>query len=68
MLHDESNATTTGSKQHLPYPIAKFIRALMNPKAKRASSLAVWETEILRVAWTELYQEGKLPRDFGGSS
>ncbi len=54
--------------QHVPYPIAKFIRTLMNPKARRESSLAVWETEILRAAWSRLYEEGKLTEDFGGSS
>jgi len=52
--------------QHLPYPIAKFIRALMNPRARRESSLAVWETEILREAWMRLRAEGKLSQDFGG--
>ncbi|WP_422930663.1 hypothetical protein [Singulisphaera sp. PoT] len=53
--------------QHLPYPIAKFLRSLMNPKPRRDTSLAAWESEILRVAWTRLREEGKLPRDYGGA-
>jgi hypothetical protein len=53
--------------QHLPYPIAKFTRTLMNPRARADSSLVAWESVVLRTALDRLVSEGRL-RDEGGAS
>jgi hypothetical protein len=46
--------------QHLPYPVARFIRTLMNPKSRRSSSLAPWEELVLEAATARLQAEGRL--------
>jgi hypothetical protein len=53
--------------QHLPYPVAKVVRSLMNPKTPPNAPLALWETQVLRAAWDRLHAEGALGLGFGGS-
>jgi hypothetical protein len=51
--------------QHLPYSVAKQVRTLMNPKARRDSSVAAWETRVLRMAWEALQSEGQFDVPWG---
>ena len=46
--------------QHLPYPVARQLRALAGPAGQRSPTLAGLETSILRAAWTLLHREGVL--------
>jgi hypothetical protein len=46
--------------QHLPYPTAKTLRLLMGPTARKAPTLARWESDILRAAWDVLQVEGRI--------
>lgn len=52
--------------QHIPYPVARFTRALMNPKPRRDSSLVPWESEILRAAWDRIDAERRNRDHCGG--
>jgi hypothetical protein len=44
--------------QHIPYPTAKSLRLLMGSSARKAPTLARWESDILRAAWDVLQAEG----------
>lgn len=51
--------------QHLPYPIARYTRTLMNPRARADSSLAAWESVVLTTALHRLVSEGRLRDEEG---
>ena len=51
--------------QHLPYPIARLLRAQKAPKLP-ARALAAWEGWILESAWSRLLAEGRLTGRRGG--
>jgi hypothetical protein len=53
---------TRWALQHLPYAIARSIRPTIKSRGRK---LAVWEGIILRIAWDQLADEGRL-RALGG--
>jgi hypothetical protein len=44
--------------QHWPYTIAKLVRALMPPAAKRSPVMMHVEAEVLKSAWDRIHPEG----------
>ena len=60
---------TRWALQHLPYPVAKFTRALV-PTSSPSPGWLRWEEAALRAAWSRLHDEGRLPDagDGGGTA
>lgn len=53
--------------QHLPYPTARSLRALMGPGGRKMPMLARWESDVLGAAWKRLHAEGLIPHAKGGT-
>ena len=51
--------------QHLPYSTARSLRLRMGPGTRKTPMLSRWESDLLRVAWEGLHQEGRLSCPWG---
>ena len=53
--------------QHLPYPVAKFVRTKMSLSNRFVSNhaLVAWESRIFQMAWDQARDEGGLRTNTG---
>lgn len=65
LLDDAEPYRVRWALQHVPYPVAKFMRSLMSSRAKRDPAVLRCESEMLRIAWDRLRHEGLLRQESG---